>query len=325
MSETVPAERINYLIRPNKSIQRKLFLAVLESLKKEFDIENYCYIGFGSYWFADFKLLHKALNIRNMVSIEKEGKLESRVRFNSPYDCIDVEIGDSTLFLSSTNWNERPTILWLDYEEGFDGPFRSDFEIAVAKAKEGSILMATLNGNAKRYLDNRGKGSHAKRVNEGLANIGLTRYLSETIDKNSIKSDRFPKIMGETAFNIVDDLVRVSGRNLKFIPLFNFHYIDSSHMVVIGGMLGANGEIEKLKRVKESESSDILLGRQQVLINVPLLTPREKIAFDAELPDKRGIFPAKFEATTGYSLRENQIQQYLKYYRQYPIYTEIEL
>lgn len=48
-----------YHLRPNKSIDRNLFVQTLIGLTSVFPVADYWYTGFGSYMFDDFKILHE--------------------------------------------------------------------------------------------------------------------------------------------------------------------------------------------------------------------------------------------------------------------------
>src|SRR5713226_5987155 len=86
------AERLNYSLRPNKNVERKLMAGVLRALMPEIPIGESRYIGMGSLWFVDFVLFHRVLGITDMVSVERD--LVDRARFNQPYDCVVVREGD---------------------------------------------------------------------------------------------------------------------------------------------------------------------------------------------------------------------------------------
>ena len=56
--------RFNYLLRPSKQVERKLFIEALHRLALgNFRIHEYTYLGFGSPYYADFILFHKYLYI----------------------------------------------------------------------------------------------------------------------------------------------------------------------------------------------------------------------------------------------------------------------
>ena len=92
---------VNYTIRPNKNIERKLVFESLRELSTPLGLGDYRYIGLGSPWFIDFLLAHRYLLIRDMICIEFE-EHAPRMEFNKPYDCIAVpRVRPARFFLSS--------------------------------------------------------------------------------------------------------------------------------------------------------------------------------------------------------------------------------
>lgn len=70
--------RIDYSLRPAKHAERRMMCDVFRRLRPFGRVEDYMYVGFGSVWFSDFSLFHRALGIRDMLSIEKERSAEQR-------------------------------------------------------------------------------------------------------------------------------------------------------------------------------------------------------------------------------------------------------
>lgn len=105
-----------YHLRPNKSIDRRLFIQTLIGLSRKLPISDYHYTGFGSYFFDDFKLLHETLNISKMVSLEEDCVEFKRAKYNLPYGCIDLKNVSSTEYLSNLMLDDNDhNIFWLDF------------------------------------------------------------------------------------------------------------------------------------------------------------------------------------------------------------------
>ena len=104
-----------YHLRPNKYVDRHLFLNALERLAPYLGIKDYRYVGFGSYLFDDFKLIHNKLNISTMISLECDLCEYKRAEYNVPFNCIRIINQTSTDFLSSNEWDDQNNIVWLDY------------------------------------------------------------------------------------------------------------------------------------------------------------------------------------------------------------------
>jgi N-glycosylase/DNA lyase len=77
-------------------------------------LESYRYIGFGSIWFTDCVLFHRALGIEDIISIEKEQAHQARFNFNNPYRGIELRMGTAAEVLPGMDWTHR-SIVWLDY------------------------------------------------------------------------------------------------------------------------------------------------------------------------------------------------------------------
>ena len=86
----VSSDYINYAIRPNKAVERKLIFEVLSVLSPVLNLPGYRYIGLGAPWFVDFVMAHRYLLIEDMISIEQDEILASRAEFNKPYACVSV-------------------------------------------------------------------------------------------------------------------------------------------------------------------------------------------------------------------------------------------
>src|SRR5262249_18751827 len=90
-------ERVDYSIRTNKNIERKLVFDRLRTLDAALHFSTYRYMGLGSMWFVDFVLAHRALRINELWSLEESNA--DRAEFNKPYDCIRIIPGTTTTTL----------------------------------------------------------------------------------------------------------------------------------------------------------------------------------------------------------------------------------
>src|ERR1700690_2713387 len=112
MSSEIAAsyEKIHYRMRPAKNGQRKMLCEAFRRLGKVRELPEYRYVGFGSMYYGDFILFHKALGIEQMISIEHE-KGAKRAKFNRPYECVTVLPGTANEKLIELNWKECPAIV----------------------------------------------------------------------------------------------------------------------------------------------------------------------------------------------------------------------
>lgn len=141
------ASSLPYQLRPNKAVDRELFLSLLSRLAALLRLEDYTYIGLGGPFLEDFRLIHSRLGIGKMISVEAEEAVHKRQLFNRPVP--GVECRHSTLedFIDATDF-EVPVILWFDYTD----PKALTKQIArfaetVTSIPEYSIMRITMNAD----------------------------------------------------------------------------------------------------------------------------------------------------------------------------------
>ena len=82
MKNNMTGDKIDYSLRVQKNVERKIFIDIIRSLNFFRPVEEYRYIGFGSCYYKDFLLLHEKYNITTGISIERDntvyGKYEDK-------------------------------------------------------------------------------------------------------------------------------------------------------------------------------------------------------------------------------------------------------
>jgi hypothetical protein len=96
--------RIDYSLRPAKHAERRMLCDIFRRLRPFGRIEDYVYVGFGSVWFSDFALFHRALGIKRMISIEQAETARDRIEANKPFQ-IPVIYNQSTNVLPTLDWS----------------------------------------------------------------------------------------------------------------------------------------------------------------------------------------------------------------------------
>ena len=81
-------DSIDYSLRVQKNVERKILGDVIRTLNYFNYVENYRYVGFGSFYYKDFLLLHEKYNIHSGISIEKDNRFYAKkdaviLRYNS--------------------------------------------------------------------------------------------------------------------------------------------------------------------------------------------------------------------------------------------------
>lgn len=146
MSDDAPTsyERINYALRPAKCVERKMMCDTFRRLAPFARVESYRYVGFGSVYFSDFILFHRALGMSEMISIEKDEDNQDRFEFNKPFRCVQLEFGESNDVLPKLAWDAR-SIVWLDYDGTLTGTVLKDVALLATNMVSGSVLALSYN------------------------------------------------------------------------------------------------------------------------------------------------------------------------------------
>lgn len=312
------SEKINYALRPNKNVERKLIFEGLRALKPQFDIANYCYIGLGSLWFIDFILAHKLLSISDMISIEADWDIFTRACYNKPYSCIEVLEGDTGTKLPGCLQKDKQYIVWLDYDSFLSDSVFEDLALLCERLTGGSIVMITLNAHINNLTRNR---------DEDKKYEALKRLVGELMPPSVVPQDLtkvgYPSVLCKIVNLQLEHRTRISGREERYHPIFNFSYQDGAPMITVGGMI-ASEEESSLLRESDLWGLSQCSRERTLVLSVPPLTLKEKTALDQLLPDQHLSNDVVFDMY-GISISEEMLLAYQDYYLYYPVYGELQL
>jgi hypothetical protein len=314
-------EAINYSLRPNKCVERKIIFETLAGLSSDFDFTKYQYLGMGSMWFVDFILAHKNLGIEDLVSFEL-ADYSPRAIFNRPYNNIKVFPGPVSEGITTIDW-VKPAIVWLDYDCGPENPAVFEDSATVAsKINPGSILMVTVNAHMGRVPNKNAEGEPLTR-HQGLEFILGDAAPSEEEFKY-INLKNYHNVLATCLTRHIERAHRRSGRGGKYVSFLNYYYKDNAPMITVGGMFVDETNEDKLK-ANRCYTGSKYIGPGLYPIQVPPLTHRERISLDALLPTAQSLKEEDILARLGFKLPQDQLDDYAKFYKLYPSYGEVVL
>lgn len=318
-----PLEFVNYSLRPNKNIERKLIVELLLAMARQFPIREYRYVGFGGLWYVDFVLFHKALLISDMVSIERADP--ERAEFNRPFSCVTVRGGNASDVIREVGLDEKPALLWLDYEDSVNGPGFQDAAYAAETAADGSVLLVTINSNQDvlRRMVKHSDGQ-IRSLEEALRSCA-PHLVPTPLDSRILSSQSsFEGLVGDMLLTSMIDAARQAGREETFRPLLNFAYRDGAPMVTAGGVLLGPDNRKRLQKCQLDRLPWLCQpGSSQYRIAAPLLTAKEKGTLDRLLPAAGKLTDADLFERTSLKLKQSFIDEYAKVYRHYPQFAEL--
>lgn len=310
-------EKLNYLLRPSKQVERKLLIHALHRMASlGYDVSTYTYLGFGSVYYADFILFHKYLYIDDMICVEA-ADIPKRMNFNKPFSFIRLRMKRVAELLPELDRTKK-YLVWLDYDCGLSSELLRDAAGFLHVLAPGSIFLITVEAEARLPEDieseNQTYGQRVDRcIEEYREEFG--RYVLGGIKRNVFSKSGLPKFLATVLRTHFTETL-ASRRGIEFLQLFNFRYADGAQMLSMGGLID---ERQKARRVRRSNLFDLGFvhdNPEPLEICVPPLTVREKQWLDQKLTDELSTDSLEFE------LREEMLDDFRRYYRHYPTYYE---
>jgi hypothetical protein len=312
-------DAVNYAIRPNKAVERKIVFSALAKVSRIVDLSAYRYIGLGSLWFVDFLMAHKILGVKSMVSIEASKIGFQRAEFNRPLACIDVIEGVSTAVLQELDLKQSASLVWFDYDSSIGGPVLQDIELLAPRCAANSIIILTVNAK-KDQLPKRNAQGEEISEETSLRQIAGD-LLPDPLERNRLQPINYPKLICEILGTALQNATTESGRKESFVKLFDIVYSDATPMSTVGGIIAADDKAEAFRQLVAEPDWGGIVDKP---IAIPPLTMKEKMALDRLMPSEAS--PTDLQMTDiGFQLRRDQIDAYHRHYLHYPMFGEFLL
>lgn len=319
-------ERINYQLRPAKTIERKMLCEAFRRLYPFGEVRDYRYIGFGSTYFSDFILIHKTLGIENLISIEKDIEKRDRFLFNRPFSCIEIEFGNSTDILPALDWNVR-TIIWLDYDGKLIEDVLADIGFFCSSASSGSVIVISVNvhPDSNDNIPPDDVEEIAKFRLQQLADRVREERIPRDTTGKELKGWGIATASHKIIRNEIDQILkernggRQQGNKMVYEQLFNFHYSDGAKMLTTGGIIFDQGQSSHYTSCNYNALPFIRNQEDSYEIDVPCLTYREIRHLEAQHPisDSSNL--------NAHSIPDSDLEMYSKVYKYFPTFSETDI
>jgi hypothetical protein len=278
--------KIDYRLRPAKHAERTMLVDLFRKMRFA-PIDSYQYVGFGSVAFVDFKMVHRALGIIDLVSIEDAQTPEERVRFrrNNPMRHIDLRFGNSSAVLPMLDFRKR-SIVWLDYDGALTRSMANDMASIASTAASGTFVGVTLTTNFK----------HPKqRENDEFER--LKAEFHEFVDPTTkVLTFQNPEKHAEFARNALGSLLQTAlsnadGGKLDLLDhrtayqVCYFRYSDGAPMITVGWLIVDGHDLATMADCKLSSLHFYRANDVPFKIKMPLVTPMEIREMERRLPN----------------------------------------
>ncbi len=306
---------VNFRLRPAKAVERKMIVEVCGRMSAFSNMLGFRYVGLGSPFFNDFIMLHRRYGLKNLTCVEREVQNKTRFLFNRPFDCIDMEWGDSNDVLPTLSWTGIPTIIWMDYDDRINDGMLADIRTIFSQIEAGSLALLTIQAVGNSFGDE--EHSPLKHFQEQLKD-----FVPINITETDMRGKAFQKVIWQIVDN---EITRVLAQRNAATPhrnrvlykqLFNVIYADAVRMTTIGGVIYRADQEQRLETCEFDDCEFVRYGDEPLEIKVPSLTHREQWKLDTRLPS--GQPELEF-------LAAGDISEYGKIYRYYPTFVESDL
>lgn len=290
---TASFRRIDYSLRPAKYAERRMLSDVFRRLRPFQPVEEYLYVGFGSVWFSDFILFHKALGIRDMISIEQAERTALRIIANKPFR-IHIDFRSSSKVLPELDWKRRQ-LLWLDYDDPLSPDMLLDARTVAGNAMSGTVValsvqcMRSPDVTASEADDDPNGPSALARFRQ---RFGRERVPQE-VQEDDLMGWPYGKVCRAMLLAEIEAALAVCNSDgkpdeMKFKTICEFEYEDGAKMKTLVGIFYRDSDAATLDQCGFDKLEFLTPGGRPVRIPVPKLTTREFRSLESQLPLKNG-------------------------------------
>jgi hypothetical protein len=323
-----------YRLRPNKAVDRELFLSLLMRLAPTLSLETYHYVGLGGPFLEDFRLVHARLGITKMTCIETEEQVHRRQLFNRPIPSIVCAHSKLEDYLDEHDF-EEPAIIWFDYTEpkGITTQIER-FARTIGTVPIGSILRVTLNANPSSLgnpdpkdlsVEVEGEASEDRAVKPTVQEWRLARFKERlgSLFPNGLTADSMiQKNYGVSllrALKLAVDNEALSFRDRRIVWALATHYADGQAMVTAALVVCSSNDqtIDPLIKNWEFYSTTDAPHR----LDLPALSTLERLTMEST---NNATVILNFELPKS-DMGENPVEVFKKFYRIYPHFSRVEL
>lgn len=323
-----------YRLRPNKAVDRELFLSLLTRLAPKLSIEKYHYVGLGGPFLEDFRLVHARLGIAKMTCVETEQQVHKRQVFNRPVACVECVHTTLENFLDETDL-ETPAIIWFDYTEPKGITTQMErFARTIGTVAIGSVLRVTLNANPASLgtpepkelsVEVDGEASEDRAMKPTIQDWRLARFKERlgALFPSGLGPDGMTfKTYGPSllrALKLAVDNEALSFRDRQIIWAFATHYADGQAMVTAALIVAPSDDREIEELVKSWEFFTTIDAPHR--LDLPALSTLERLTMESN-DDAKGKLG--FALPTS-DMGADPFEVFKRFYRIYPHFSRVEL
>lgn len=328
------ARDIPYQLRPNKFIDRQMFIEALSRLIHAIGPERYIYVSMGGRHLVDHYAVYNDLGIKAQVAFDNDENTVKRQKFNRPTDTTVCELMSAADLPSALDSiagrfkSKQNFIIWLDYT-GTDWKAQlQEAEQILIRLRHGDVFRITMNADTRTLK--RGAGTEDERASKRAEDLRsrIGDLMPTAID--GISDDSFPKVLAECV-GLVAQRAQSQVSSLSFVPVLSTSYSDGTRMLTVTCTVSD----PTLTGPKQFPCS--AFGRWPFAsknkkwndiheISVPILSVKERFKLDVNLKKsaKKMLATLKFLPAADELTSITVVESYKRFQRFYPAFRHVD-
>jgi hypothetical protein len=341
MSHLSQSRNPAYHLRPNKAVDRLLFLELIRTLELRYSLARHSYIGFAGPFIEDFRIIAQAFPKLKMISVESDSEIIKRQKFHLCSRRMTLCEGYFKEFLATSYPTDSPTITWTDYTDMKRDCLLEISDIA-RKSVPRSMLRVTVRAETPLYkalhLYHRPLSLPFQKKKEFEAfsadfernmRVEGVAYDDSLFVWDNFREKEYPTLIRKMIISVIEASCTHPKR---FLPIHSVKYSDGTIMLSVTGIFCLDEELKELQsHFRRSGLSNYKYnGQEEERIDVPVLTIKERLHLEPHLPSKdetgktcHGLLGYSVEGNGEDTLSMYKMQQYEKYYRFFPYFGKL--
>jgi len=330
----VSGDDIPYQLRPNKFIDRQLFMELLGRLIVPRGLEKYIYVSMGGRHLIDHHAVYSHLGIEAQYSFDRDANEVERQRLNRPTGktvCAQLDSADLALKLDEilgTFPRKRNLIVWLDYTGTERRTQFQEIVQTLVRLKDGDVFRVTLNASAGTLskgddwkaaaAPNPGK-YRADRLREQIA-----EYMPVAV--SSITDTGLAATLAQ-CLELAAKAAEAQKTTLRVKPVLLTTYRDGARMLTATLAISETNTEVPFPPPAFSRWKYSCRGWDDIReIYVPVLSTKERSRLDARLHDgaTKMLDSLKFFPNRDRPRSLEALRSYREFHRFYPIFRSVE-
>lgn len=326
------AAGLPYRLRPNKYVDRELFLDILSRVVTARGPNDYAYISMGGAHLVDHFGVFRRTGIEKLYAFDENPNTVERQKANKPFDQVDCRCHGSDELAGHyenilNEFGVAQAVIWLDYTRPKQRLSQlQEVETLSKKIIAGDILRVTMNADTEGLQKLKAqlpKGVEFETPNEEWAAL-LRQQLGEFVpaDLEGFTAGTFPSALARCIEAAISSGLAQGEGNLVAKPILSTAYQDTSRMLSVTVLIAKDDAVMPPPHwaFLPDDWSDVMN------INAPDLSLREKSKLDnvLHLGAQEAADSLGFDLGGNRELSEETIANYKTFRRYYPSFLNVD-